>query len=161
MRASTFASSAPIHRFWIAIRHQVFTRNVMTICWIACRSIGRRELDDARASVTCGVMPNAAPETRSRIITMIHKEGSQFLNLPRHGAPHAALLNRRALSAGPAAVLCAKELGISAICELLRDDWFRYLSPRLPQPASGVENPATSLTGSARRATPVFSNRRL
>ena len=32
---------------------------------------------------------------------MIHKEGPQFLNSPRHGAPHAALLNRRALLAGP------------------------------------------------------------
>jgi hypothetical protein len=41
---------------------------------------------------------------------MIHKEGPQFLNSPRHGAPHAALLNRRALLAGPAAVLCTKVL---------------------------------------------------
>jgi hypothetical protein len=41
---------------------------------------------------------------------MIHKEGPQFLNPPRHGAPHAALLNRRALLAGPAAVLCTKVL---------------------------------------------------
>ncbi len=59
-------------------------------------------------------MPSAAPETRSRIITMIHKEGPQFLNLPRHGAPHAALLNRRALLAGPTAVLCTKVLHAAA-----------------------------------------------
>jgi len=45
---------------------------------------------------------------------MIHKEGPQFLNLPRHGAPHAALLNRRALLAGPAAVLCTKVLQAAA-----------------------------------------------
>jgi len=32
---------------------------------------------------------------------MIHKGGPQFPNPPRHGAPHAALLNRRALLAGP------------------------------------------------------------
>jgi hypothetical protein len=55
-------------------------------------------------------MPGAAPETRSRIITMIHKEGPQFLKPPRHSAPHAALLNRRALLAGPAAVLCTEAL---------------------------------------------------
>ena len=41
---------------------------------------------------------------------MIHKEGPQFLNSPRHGAPHPALLNRRALLAGPAVVLCTKVL---------------------------------------------------
>jgi hypothetical protein len=64
--------------------------------------------------VTSGVTPSAAPETRSRIITMIHKEGPQFLNPPRHGAPHAALLNRRALMAGPAAVLCTKVLHAAA-----------------------------------------------
>ena len=45
---------------------------------------------------------------------MIHKEGPQFLNLPRHGAPHAALLNRRALLAGPAAVLRTKALHAAA-----------------------------------------------
>ena len=39
---------------------------------------------------------------------MIHKGDPQFPNPPRHGAPHAALLNRRALLAGPAAVLCTK-----------------------------------------------------
>jgi hypothetical protein len=33
---------------------------------------------------------------------MIHKEAPQFLNPPRRGAPHAALLNWRALLAGPA-----------------------------------------------------------
>jgi hypothetical protein len=41
---------------------------------------------------------------------MIHKEGPQFLKPPRHSAPHAALLNRRALLAGPAAVLRTKAL---------------------------------------------------
>jgi hypothetical protein len=45
---------------------------------------------------------------------MIHKEGPQLLNPPRHGAPHAALLNRRALMAGPAAVLCTKVLHAAA-----------------------------------------------
>jgi hypothetical protein len=45
---------------------------------------------------------------------MIHKEGPQFLNPPRHGASHAALLNRRALLAGPAAVLCTKVLHAAA-----------------------------------------------
>src|SRR6266699_1545477 len=115
-------------------------------------------------------MPNAAPETRSRIITMIHKEGPQFLNPPRHGAPHAPLLNRRVLSAGPAAVLCTKVLH-AADAEprslVLPQADAVQVTPRnvsatpLPQPASGVENPATSLTRSAWRATPVFSNRRL
>jgi hypothetical protein len=45
---------------------------------------------------------------------MIHKEGPKFLNLPRHSAPHARLLDRRALLAGPAAVLCTKVLYAAA-----------------------------------------------
>src|SRR6266700_1537666 len=103
-------------------------------------------------------MPNAAPETRSRINTMIHKEGPQFLNPPRHGAPHAPLLNRRALLAGPAAVLCTKVLPQADAVQVTPRN---VSATPLPQPASGVENPATSLTRSAWRATPVFSNRRL
>jgi hypothetical protein len=45
---------------------------------------------------------------------MIHKGDPQFPNPPRHGAPHAALLNRRALLAGPAAVLRTKALHAAA-----------------------------------------------
>jgi len=45
---------------------------------------------------------------------MIHKEGPQFLNPPRLSAPHARLLNRRALLAGAAAILCTKVLHAAA-----------------------------------------------
>jgi hypothetical protein len=101
---------------------------------------------------------------------MIHKGGPQLPNPPRHGALHAPLLNRRALLAGPAAVLCTKVLHAAdaeppSLALSLADAV--QITPRnvsvtpLPQPASGVENPATSLTRSAWRATPVFSNRRL
>jgi hypothetical protein len=79
---------------------------------------------------------------------MSHKEGPQFLNPPRHGAPHAALFSRRALLAGPAAALCTKvmhavgytwttePLGISAFCGLLRDDCGSLVPVLISQPAA-------------------------
>src|SRR6266550_443522 len=95
------------------------------------------------------------------------REAPQFLNPPRHGAPYAPLLDRRAIGW---TVLCTKVLHAAAaeprsLVLPLADAV--QVTPRnvsvtpLPQPASGVENPATSLTRSAWRATPVFSNRRL
>lgn len=45
---------------------------------------------------------------------MIHKEGPQFLNPARLSVPHARFLNRGALLAGPAAILCTKVLHAAA-----------------------------------------------